>query len=178
MTKCASANLRSVSGAVLASKESVLQHAVLCSGWLLCPGIYTHGQAACHCRCDRPTEAARPALLGSSLKAAFGRMPDSRPPRTARMPLTYSAHVCRTSAAQYTWKRQASQHKLLPCRPLEEIYADFEEQPVASGSIAQIHKAKLTVAGAAGGAFEPGKVVAVKVGHCVDSMPADPAAPA
>eukprot|EP00891_Asterochloris_glomerata_P006606 jgi/Astpho2/6606/fgenesh1_pm.00101_%23_7_t len=50
-------------------------------------------------------------------------------------------------------------------RPLEEIYADFEEQPVASGSIAQIHKAKLTVAGAAGGAFEPGKVVAVKVRH-------------
>ena len=73
---------------------------------------------------------------------------------------------------------QASQHKVLPCRPLEEIYADFEEQPVASGSIAQIHKAKLTVAGAAGGAFEPGKVVAVKVGHCLESLPADPMASA
>lgn len=49
---------------------------------------------------------------------------------------------------------------------------------MASGSIAQIHKAKLTVAGAAGGAFEPGKVVAVKVGHRWESLPVDPAAPA
>ena len=119
------------------------------------------------------------SLAAFSKRLLGGRNACQTPdPTTQRWPLSYYAHVCQTSEAHYTWKTQASQQEVLPCRPLEEIYADFEEQPVASGSIAQIHKAKLTVAGAAGGAFEPGKVVAVKVGHCLDGLPADPAASA
>ena len=46
---------------------------------------------------------------------------------------------------------------------LEELFEEFAEQPVASGSIAQIHKARLSVEGARGSEYPPGTVVAVKV---------------
>ena len=46
---------------------------------------------------------------------------------------------------------------------LEELFEDFAEQPVASGSIAQIHKARLSDDGARGSEYPPGTVVAVKV---------------
>lgn len=46
---------------------------------------------------------------------------------------------------------------------LEELFEEFAEQPVASGSIAQIHKARLSIEGARGSEYPPGTVVAVKV---------------
>ena len=46
---------------------------------------------------------------------------------------------------------------------LKELFEEFAEQPVASGSIAQIHKARLSVEGARGSEYPPGTVVAVKV---------------
>lgn len=48
---------------------------------------------------------------------------------------------------------------------LEELFEEFAEQPVASGSIAQIHKARLSDEGARGSEYPPGTVVAVKVIH-------------
>lgn len=50
---------------------------------------------------------------------------------------------------------------------LEELFEEFAEQPVASGSIAQIHKARLSDEGARGSEYPPGTVVAVKVRHCL-----------
>ncbi|GLC33812.1 hypothetical protein PLESTM_000122200 [Pleodorina starrii] len=51
--------------------------------------------------------------------------------------------------------------------PLSELFDDFDARPVASGSIAQIHRATLSERGAAlvGGGAEPGACVAVKVRH-------------
>jgi len=40
--------------------------------------------------------------------------------------------------------------------PLEEVYDDFEDEPIASASLAQVHKAKLK---------STGEVVAIKVQH-------------
>lgn len=50
-------------------------------------------------------------------------------------------------------------------KPLKELFDEFDEEPVASGSIAQIHRAVLSRKGAAGSRHEPGLVVAVKVRH-------------
>ena len=53
-------------------------------------------------------------------------------------------------------------------RTLEDMFADFAEKPVASGSIAQIHKAHLSVGGAHNSDYPAGTPVAVKVGSpCV-----------
>ena len=43
------------------------------------------------------------------------------------------------------------------------MFADFAENPVASGSIAQIHKAHLSASGAQNSDYPPGTTVAVKV---------------
>ena len=48
-------------------------------------------------------------------------------------------------------------------RTLEDMFADFAEKPVASGSIAQIHKAHLSASGAHNSDYPPGTTVAVKV---------------
>ncbi len=48
-------------------------------------------------------------------------------------------------------------------RTLEEMFDDFAQKPVASGSIAQIHKARLSVRGAHNSEFPQGTTVAVKV---------------
>ncbi len=50
-------------------------------------------------------------------------------------------------------------------RPPEALFESFEDQPVASGSIAQIHRATLSEEGAAatGGRYKRGATVAVKV---------------
>lgn len=48
---------------------------------------------------------------------------------------------------------------------LEEVFSEFSQQPVASGSIAQIHRATLSIKGAAMVNQVPGTVVAVKVRH-------------
>ena len=48
-------------------------------------------------------------------------------------------------------------------RTLEDMFADFAEKPVASGSIAQIHKAHLSASGAQNSDYPPGTTVAVKV---------------
>lgn len=43
------------------------------------------------------------------------------------------------------------------------MFADFAEKPVASGSIAQIHKAHLSASGAQNSDYPAGTTVAVKV---------------
>lgn len=50
-------------------------------------------------------------------------------------------------------------------RPLREVFSAWEYVPVASGSIAQIHRAALAPAAAAACGVAPGTVVAVKVRH-------------
>ncbi|KAJ9526905.1 hypothetical protein QJQ45_017721 [Haematococcus lacustris] len=53
-------------------------------------------------------------------------------------------------------------------RPVHVLFDMFEDKPVASGSIAQIHRARLSAVGAAlarGGRLQAGTVVAVKVRH-------------
>lgn len=50
-------------------------------------------------------------------------------------------------------------------RTLEEMFDDFAEKPVASGSIAQIHKARLSEGGAHNSDYPQGTTVAVKVRH-------------
>ncbi|KAK9843517.1 hypothetical protein WJX81_006871 [Elliptochloris bilobata] len=50
-------------------------------------------------------------------------------------------------------------------RPLEELFDEFDPAPVASGSIAQVHRAVLSARGASGSCYQPGTVVAVKVRH-------------
>jgi len=50
-------------------------------------------------------------------------------------------------------------------RPLRELFSAWEEQPIASGSIAQIHRARLSPQAAASCGVAPGTLVAVKVRH-------------
>ncbi|KAI8467919.1 MAG: ABC1 family-domain-containing protein [Monoraphidium minutum] len=50
-------------------------------------------------------------------------------------------------------------------RPLREVFSAWEVAPVASGSIAQIHRAALAPGAAAACGVAPGTVVAVKVRH-------------
>jgi aarF domain-containing kinase len=50
-------------------------------------------------------------------------------------------------------------------RPLREVFSAWEWAPVASGSIAQIHRAALAPGAAAACGVAPGTVVAVKVRH-------------
>jgi hypothetical protein len=51
------------------------------------------------------------------------------------------------------------------CRPLRELFVAWEAVPLASGSIAQIHRARLSPAAAASCGVAPGTLVAVKVRH-------------
>lgn len=53
-------------------------------------------------------------------------------------------------------------------QPVEALFDSFEDEPVASGSIAQVHRATLSAAGAAAvrsGRCAAGTTVAVKVRH-------------
>jgi aarF domain-containing kinase len=50
-------------------------------------------------------------------------------------------------------------------RPLRELFSAWEEAPIASGSIAQIHRARLSPQAAASCGVAPGTLVAVKVRH-------------
>ncbi len=52
--------------------------------------------------------------------------------------------------------------------PLTELFDYIDYQPIASGSIGQIHRARLSYKGAALTGFETGQLVAVKVG-CYDT---------
>ncbi len=51
--------------------------------------------------------------------------------------------------------------------PISQLFEHFEMQPVASGSVAQIHVARLSARGAelVGGGLQPGTRVAIKVRH-------------
>lgn len=49
--------------------------------------------------------------------------------------------------------------------PANELFTSIERQPVASGSIGQVHRAVLAPKGAAIARCQPGQVVAVKVRH-------------
>mmetsp|Transcript_7773 Transcript_7773/g.20706 ORF Transcript_7773/g.20706 Transcript_7773/m.20706 type:complete len:638 (+) Transcript_7773:257-2170(+) len=48
---------------------------------------------------------------------------------------------------------------------IEQLFSSFEDDPVASGSIAQIHRGKLSQAAAVSAGSKPGKTVAIKVRH-------------
>lgn len=48
-------------------------------------------------------------------------------------------------------------------RNMDDIFSSFETLPVASGSIAQVHRGVLNDGGAFGSKYKPGTVVAVKV---------------
>ena len=61
----------------------------------------------------------------------------------------------------YAFTRHAIEHAFK--RDMDDIFADFEVAPVASGSIAQVHRGVLNTGGAFGSTFKPGTVVAVKV---------------
>jgi aarF domain-containing kinase len=50
-------------------------------------------------------------------------------------------------------------------RPLDQLFCWFEDAPLASGSIAQIHRARLAPAAAAECGVAPGTLVAVKIRH-------------
>lgn len=50
-------------------------------------------------------------------------------------------------------------------RSVQELFDEFEPQPVASGSIAQVHRARLSASAAIAAGCDPGTVVAVKVRH-------------
>ena len=41
-------------------------------------------------------------------------------------------------------------------RPLADLFDEFDEAPVASGSIAQVHRAVLSARGASGSCYQPG----------------------
>ena len=61
---------------------------------------------------------------------------------------------------------------MLPCRrTLEQMFEDFAEKPVASGSIAQIHKARLSEGGAENSDYPRGTTVAVKVTFSCSEAP-------
>lgn len=49
-------------------------------------------------------------------------------------------------------------------RPLGDVFVSFEAEPIASGSIAQIHRARLSQAAASSAGAKAGMEVAVKVG--------------
>eukprot|EP00192_Tetraselmis_astigmatica_P009037 CAMPEP_0117684252 /NCGR_PEP_ID=MMETSP0804-20121206/20968_1 /TAXON_ID=1074897 /ORGANISM="Tetraselmis astigmatica, Strain CCMP880" /LENGTH=680 /DNA_ID=CAMNT_0005495167 /DNA_START=198 /DNA_END=2240 /DNA_ORIENTATION=- len=49
--------------------------------------------------------------------------------------------------------------------PIEEIFEEFDRRPIASGSIAQVHRAVLSEGGAEGTGLKRGTTVAVKVRH-------------
>lgn len=89
--------------------------------------------------------ATRPDLFAPDLCKALAKLQTAAPSHSAQ-------HTRRTVEGAFR-------------RPLEELFDDFEAQPVASGSIAQIHRARLSVRGASGTAFKPGTLVAVKVRH-------------
>ena len=64
----------------------------------------------------------------------------------------------------YAYTKQAIEQTFK--RPMDDIFSDFEQSPVASGSIAQVHRGVLNDGGAFGSKYKPGTVVAVKVmGH-------------
>ncbi|KAF5831929.1 T23J18.5 [Dunaliella salina] len=48
---------------------------------------------------------------------------------------------------------------------IEQLFSSFEDDPVASGSIAQIHRGQLSQAAAVSVGSKPGKTVAIKVRH-------------
>ncbi|KAL4514181.1 hypothetical protein Ndes2437B_g04166 [Nannochloris sp. 'desiccata'] len=72
----------------------------------------------------------------------------------ATRPDLFAPDVCsalgalQTDAPSHTFKHTRSTVETSFKLPLEQIFATFEEQPVASGSIAQVHRAVLTPLGA------------------------------
>uniref|UniRef100_A0A7S0RBD2 ABC1 atypical kinase-like domain-containing protein n=1 Tax=Chlamydomonas leiostraca TaxID=1034604 RepID=A0A7S0RBD2_9CHLO len=90
--------------------------------------------------------STRPDLFPPDLCAALERLQSSAP-----------AHSAAASRAAVSAAFQ---------RPLELLFDEFDDKPVASGSIAQIHRARLSPAGASYvRGVAPGTVVAVKVRH-------------
>lgn len=72
--------------------------------------------------------ATRPDLFAPDICSALGELQTNAPSHT----FTHTKHTVENAFK----------------RPLEQIFADFDEKPVASGSIAQVHRAVLTPLGA------------------------------
>ncbi|KAK9803443.1 hypothetical protein WJX73_001415 [Symbiochloris irregularis] len=89
----------------------------------------------------------------------------------ATRPDLFPPDVCRALTRLHTgapahspaFTRHAVEHAF-HCR-LDDMFDAFDELPVASGSIAQVHRGVLSEAGAAGSNHKPGQLVAVKVRH-------------
>ena len=89
----------------------------------------------------------------------------------ATRPDMFPQDICRelarlhSQAPEHSWKhtRRAIERSL--GRTPEQIFDYFEEQPIASGSIAQVHRGTLCAAAARSAGVSPGQVVAVKVRH-------------
>lgn len=86
-------------------------------------------------------------------------------------PDLFPADVCdrleqlQTSAPQHSLAASLSAVHAAFGQDVSALFSDFETEPVASGSIAQIHRATLSPAAAAAAGVAPGTVVAVKVRH-------------
>jgi len=89
----------------------------------------------------------------------------------ATRPDMFPADLCRilaalqTGAPRHDFRHTRSIVEAAFRQPLEEIFSEFAQKPVASGSIAQIHRAVLSSRGAARTDQPAGTVVAVKVRH-------------
>ena len=96
----------------------------------------------------------------------------------ATRPDLFSRDVCsafqelQTKAPEHDWKHTKNVLEVEFGVPVEELFVEFDRAPVASGSVAQVHRAVLSREGARRastatnpGAFKEGSVVAVKVRH-------------
>ena len=73
--------------------------------------------------------------------------------------------VMHSDAPEHSWQHTRRSIRAAFGRDPEDIFDSFEAKPVASGSIAQIHKASLSAAAARTCGKSPGTAVAVKVKH-------------
>lgn len=86
--------------------------------------------------------------------------PDMFPPD-----MCHKLELLQTSAPSHSGRYSRSCIEAAFDRPISHLFDAFEEEPVASGSIAQIHRARLSAIGASYTGCKQGTMVAVKVRH-------------
>jgi len=103
-------------------------------------------------------EAAGPAFI------KWGQWAGARPDLLPR-DICQALETLHSGARPHSWgeTRRIVQNSF--GRSIEYLFDEFEHEPVASGSIAQVHRAVLSEAGAGETGMPPGMVVAVKVRH-------------
>lgn len=79
--------------------------------------------------------------------------------------LCHALERLHTNAPKHDFKHTRLEIERSFGMPLEELFIEFDPTPIASGSIAQVHKAKLNAAAAAASRLPIGTSVAVKVRH-------------